>query len=125
MNHLNITLLQLQKLNLVYKKIIPLPDILLNDLKTLLESDKKVYGFNTKWFLFGKDDPITNFKVRCHKNSLCKKAGLKQIRIHDFRHSCALLLINNGVSITIVAKYQGHTKIDEILNTYSHMYKNK
>lgn len=106
-------------------RTIPIPDILLNDLKALLESDKKVYGFNTKWFLFGKDDPITNSKVRCHKNSLCKKAGLRQIRIHDFRHSCASLLINNGANITIVAKYLGHTKIDETLNTYSHMYKNK
>ena len=91
----------------------------------LLESDKKVYGFNTKWFLFGKDDPITNSKVRCYKNLLCKKAGLKQIRIHDFRHSWASLLINNGANITIVAKYLGHNKIDETLNTYSHMYKNK
>ena len=104
---------------------IPIPEILLNDLKILLESDNQLYGFNNKWFVFGNTDPITNSTVRCHKNSLCKKAGLKQIRIHDFRHSCASLLINNGANITIVAKYLGHTKIDETLNTYSHMYKNK
>lgn len=104
---------------------IPIPEILLNDLKTLLESDNQLYGFNNKWFIFGNTDPITNSTVRCHKNSLCKKAKLKQIRIHDFRHSCASLLINNGANITIVAKYLGHTKIDETLNTYSHMYKNK
>lgn len=34
-----------------------------------------------------------------------KKAKLKKIRIHDFRHSCASLLINNGANVTIVAKY--------------------
>lgn len=106
-------------------RTIPIPDILLNDLKMLLNSDKKVYGFKKDWFIFGRDIPITNSKVRCHKNSLCKKAGLKQIRIHDFRHSCASLLINNGANITMVAKYLGHTKIDETLNTYSHMFKNK
>ena len=33
--------------------------------------------------------------------------------------------INNGANITMVAKYLGHTKIDETLNTYSHMFKNK
>lgn len=55
----------------------------------------------------------------------CKNAGVKQIRVHDFRHSCASLLINNGASITLVAKYLGHTKVDETLNTYSHMYQNK
>lgn len=51
--------------------------------------------------------------------------GAKQIRIHDFRHSCASLLINNGANITMVVSYLGHTKIDETLNTYSHMFKDK
>lgn len=64
-------------------------------------------------------------KVDVIKIHFAKKQGIKQIRIHDFRHSCASLLINNGANITIVAKYLGHTKIDETLNTYSHMYKNK
>ena len=32
------------------------------------------------------------------------------------------MLINNGCNITMVAKYLGHSKIDETLNTYSHMY---
>lgn len=45
-----------------------------------------------------------------------------QIRIHDFRHSCASLLINNGANVTVVAKYLGHTKIEETLNTYTHMF---
>lgn len=106
-------------------RIIPIPNILLNDLKMLLERDKRFYEFNYKWFVFGRDIPITNYKVRYRKNMLCKMAGLKQIRIHNFRHSCASLLINNGANITIVAKYLGHIKIDKTLNTYSHMFKNK
>ncbi len=52
-------------------------------------------------------------------------ARVKDIRIHDFRHSCASLLIDSGVNITLVAKYLGHTKIDVTLNTYSHMYQNR
>ena len=52
-------------------------------------------------------------------------ARFKDIRIHDFRHSCASLLIDSGANITLVAKYLGHTKIDETLNTYSHMYQNR
>lgn len=35
------------------------------------------------------------------------------------------LLINNDEDIILVAKYLGHTKIDETLNTYSHMFSNK
>lgn len=30
-----------------------------------------------------------------------------------------------GANITLVAKYLGHSKIDETLNTYSHMYQNR
>lgn len=52
-------------------------------------------------------------------------ARVKDVRIHDFRHSCASLLIDSGANITLVAKYLGHTKIDETLNTYSHMYQNR
>ena len=52
-------------------------------------------------------------------------AKVKTIRIHDFRHSCASLLINSGATINVVAKYLGHTKIDETLNTYSHLFKNQ
>lgn len=57
---------------------------------------------------------------------MCKKiaddADLKHIRLHDFRHSCDFLLINSGASVTMVAKYLGHTKIDVTLNTYTHMF---
>ncbi len=52
-------------------------------------------------------------------------ADVPQIRVHDFRHSCASLLVNSGANITLVAKYLGHTKIEETLNTYSHMYQNR
>ena len=41
--------------------------------------------------------------------------------IHDFRHSYVSLLINSSTTINIVAKYLGYTKIDENLNTYSHL----
>lgn len=30
-----------------------------------------------------------------------------------------------GASIIVVAKFLGHAKIDETLNTYSHLFKNK
>ena len=35
------------------------------------------------------------------------------------------LLIYKGANIITVSKFLGHTKIDETLNTYSHMFKNK
>ena len=56
------------------------------------------------------------------RTKLANEANLHAIRIHDFRHSCASLLINSGANVTLVAKFLGHTKIEETLNTYSHMF---
>ena len=40
-----------------------------------------------------------------------KKAGLKQIRIHDFRHSCAIYLARSGYDISRIASWLGHSSI--------------
>lgn len=106
-------------------RVLPMPDILVNDLKELYEKCKSYYNFNLKWFVFGDTEPCTNNRIRDRKVRNCKLANIKEIRIHDFRHSCASLLINKGASINVVAKYLGHTKIDETLNTYTHLFKNQ
>lgn len=72
-------------------------------------------------------DDYDNFVISSNaladrKNTNCEKAGVKQIRLHDFRHSCASLLINKSANIQVVAKYLGHTKIEETLKTYSHLF---
>ena len=51
-----------------------------------------------------------------------KKAGLPHIRIHDFRHSHASLLANEGINIQEIARRLGHSKIEQTWNTYSHLY---
>ncbi len=106
-------------------RTIPLSDKLYNDLLKYKNECKKYYGFNDKWFVFRDVNPIHPQTLRTKKNENADKAGVKQIRIHDFRHSCASLLINSGTNVTIVAKYLGHAKIDETLNTYLHIFDNK
>ena len=95
------------------------------DLLKYKKECKQYYGFNEEWFVFGDTTPIHPHTLRQKKNENAKKADVKQIRLHDFRHSCASLLINSGANVTIVAKYLGHAKIDETLNTYSHIFDNK
>ena len=106
-------------------RTLPVPERVMKDLHEVYLQDKKQYGFSEKWYVFGDKEPLSANILRHHKNDYTKLAGVKQIRIHDFRHSCASVLINNGASIMIVAKYLGHAKIDETLNTYSHLFKNK
>lgn len=75
--------------------------------------------------MFGNIDPLAATTLLDRKTKNAFMARVKDIRIHDFKHSCASLLIDSGTNITLVAKYLGHSKIDETLNTYSHMYQNK
>lgn len=104
-------------------RTLKMPEILVNSLKRAKLEAKQLNGFNENYFVAGDAFPISSNALADRKNANCEKAGVKQIRIHDFRHSCASLLINNGANITLVAKYLGHSKIDETLNTYSHMFR--
>lgn len=51
-----------------------------------------------------------------------KEAGLPRIRIHDFRHSHASVLVNEGINIQEIARRLGHSKIEITWNTYAHLY---
>ena len=104
-------------------RTIPLTDLLIQHLKDLKEQNSKIYGFKENWYVLNYYKPLPFSLLRDRKNKICDLAGVKRIRLHDFRHSCASLLISKGANITLVARYLGHTKIDETLNTYSHFYK--
>lgn len=52
-------------------------------------------------------------------------AGLPKIRIHDFRHSHASLLINLDFPPLVVSERLGHESVTTTLQIYSHLYPNK
>lgn len=47
--------------------------------------------------------------------------GLKKIRFHDLRHSCASLLYANGVSLKEIQEWLGHSDISTTSNIYTHL----
>jgi integrase len=49
------------------------------------------------------------------------RAGLAQRRFHDLRHSCATLLLVQGVSPRVVMEILGHSQISLTMNTYTHV----
>lgn len=58
-----------------------------------------------------------------HKNrKYANAAGIKKIRIHDFRHSHVSVLANNGINIQEIARRLGHAEIEITWNIYSHLY---
>ena len=106
-------------------RTLPIPLKLIKPLQELKEEAKKKKYFKEEWFVFGDELPFRETTIQVKKNKYCKLAKVKQIRIHDFRHSCASLLINKGASIVLVSKYLGHAKVSTTLDTYTHLYKNE
>lgn len=59
--------------------------------------------------------------VTQHFEILLKRHGLRKIRFHDLRHSCASLLYANGVSLKEIQQWLGHSDISTTANTYTHL----
>lgn len=106
-------------------RIIPIVKELRQNLIELYNIYSTLDGFNKKWFVFGGIKPLSETTIQNRKNKYCNLAEVKQIRIHDFRHSCASLLISKNADPVLVAKYLGHSDVSMTLNRYSHMYKSK
>lgn len=106
-------------------RVLPLTKALLDDLKNMYNEAEQYTDFKKDWFVFGNIEPFKETTIQKKKNDYCKLAGLKQIRVHDFRHSCASLLINKGASISLVSKYLGHSDITTTLNIYTHIYQDE
>ena len=56
---------------------------------------------------------------------LLKRAGLPlSTRFHDLRHTCATLLLVQGVHPKVVQELLGHSNVGITLDTYSHVLPN-
>lgn len=106
-------------------RTLPMPEIVLNGLKRLYNEYKKYTDFSKNWFVFGGVLPFKESNIFVRKNKYCELANVPKIRIHDFRHSTASLLISNGASITLVSKYLGHSKVSTTLDIYAHFYESE
>ena len=106
-------------------RTLPIPLKLIKEFQKLNKQAKKKKYYNDSWFVFGNELPFRESTIQAKKNKYCKLAEVKQIRIHDFRHSCASFLIQHGASIVLVSKYLGHAKISITLDTYTHLYKSE
>lgn len=56
-----------------------------------------------------------------HFALVLRKNGLRHIRYHDLRHSCATLLLANGVSMKEVQEWLGHSDYSTTANIYAHL----
>lgn len=100
---------------------VKLDDELIIKLKQLKKFYQGFVDFNDNWFIFGGLNPLSPSTIGRKKDKYCKLAEVKKIRIHDFRHSHASLLLSMNIPITVISERLGHSDINMTLNTYSHM----
>lgn len=105
------------------RRTIKLPKVLRDRMIKHYNEVKKYEGFNENKFVFGFDKPISSTGLKRKKDEKCREAGVKQIRIHDLRHSHASFLINSGANILAVADRMGHADSQITLSTYAHFFK--
>ncbi|WP_218106014.1 tyrosine-type recombinase/integrase [Micromonospora citrea] len=52
---------------------------------------------------------------------IIRQAGLRQVRLHDLRHTAASVLLAQGVPARVVMEILGHSQISVTLNIYAHV----
>lgn len=100
---------------------IKIDKFLRNDLLNLRKYYISVYNkSNFDYFIFGGIKPLSPTTINRKKIDACIKSNLRPITLHQFRHSHATLLLNNGIIINEISKRLGHSTPSITLNIYTH-----
>ena len=97
--------------------MIAIPDFLCEEMKDCL---KLYYDIQSSDRIFS----MTKYGLFRNMESGSKAAGVKQIRIHDLRHSHVSLLINQGFSAFEIGKRVVHSS-EKVTYRYAHLFPNK
>ena len=81
-----------------------------------------VRRFSDAYRVCGGEEPLRDTTIEKKNTAYAEAAGLPHIRIHDFRHTHASLLVNEGINIQEIARRLGHSKVEQTWNTYAHLY---
>lgn len=101
-------------------------------LKAQQKENKKICGncYNTEYEGYVFVDLMGNIikpsNVTSNFSSILEQNGMRHIRFHDLRHSCASLLLANDVPMKQIQEWLGHSDMGTTANIYSHLdYKSK
>lgn len=68
-----------------------------------------------------REEPIAQNSIRNVYKRISRKAGLREFRVHDVRHTYASLLLSNGESPVYVKEQLGHSSIKMTVDIYGHL----
>lgn len=112
------------------RRTLPLPQGLkkvLLEHKERQETLRKVFkrSYSVKYLNMVCVDRLGNLispsYVTSHFSSLLKQLGMRHIRFHDLRHSCASLLVENKVDMKRIQLLLGHSNYSTTADIYSHL----
>lgn len=81
---------------------------------------KKYNDKNYDYYIFGGMKPLSPTTINRYKIKACKLANIFPIKLHEFRHSHATLLVQKKIMINEVSRRLGHSDVTITLNTYTH-----
>ena len=81
------------------------------------------YNFTYKDYVFVHEngDLILPDCLTHNFAKILKRNGLKYIRLHDLRHSCASIMLKNGVQMKQIQEWLGHANFSTTADVYSHL----
>lgn len=97
------------------------------EVKAAQELNKEVCGncYNYQYdgyvFVDEMGDRITPDYLTTAFPAFLKRHGFKRMRFHDLRHSCASLLLANGVPLKQIQEWLGHSDFSTTANIYAHL----
>lgn len=107
--------------------LLPQAEELLLKQKQLIETNKQILGktYNKKNLEYVCVDNLGRHILpnRLTHNfiKIIKKNNLRHIRFHDLRHSCASIMLKNGVPMKQIQEWLGHADFSTTANIYSHL----
>ena len=107
--------------------LIPFLKERLLEAKKQQEENRKLCGraYNKEYLGYVCVDVIGNLIKPNYVSStfgkLLAKNNLRHIRFHDLRHTCASLLLANGVPMEQVKEWLGHSEISTTVDVYGHL----
>jgi len=101
---------------------IDIDSLLYDELLSLYYESKRIAGFKENELVFGRHKPLASSTIGRRKKKYAVESGVKEIKVHGFRHSNASLLANLGVPIELVSKRLGHKNIEITYKRYIHFY---
>lgn len=116
------TLVETPPKNKTSYRDIQAPKQLLDILSEHKQRQMQDKSFSDDFRICGGIKCLADTSISNYNNKYADLANLPHIRVHDFRHTHATLLINEGINIQEIARRLGHSKVEITWNTYAHLY---